>query len=162
MASDIQIDKLDKQILTFLIDDARMPYTEIAKKLVVSPGTIHVRVKKLEQKGIIKGASLVVDYVKMGYTFTAYVGLHIDKASDSEHIIKKLKDIPEVTVAHLATGQFGIFCKIRAKSTQHAKDIIIQINNINGIIRTETMISLEESINSKQRLFHSMFELDQQ
>ena len=160
MASDYQIDKLDKQILSFLIQDARMPYTEIAKKLIVSPGTIHVRVKKLEQKGIIKGASLVIDYVKMGYTFTAYIGLFLDKTSDTDHVIEKLIGIPEVTVAHIATGQFGIFCKIRAKNTQDAKDIILTINQIDGVIRTESMISLEESINSKDRLFKSIFNIE--
>lgn len=160
MAIDYQIDKLDKQILTYLIQDARMPYTEIAKKLIVSPGTIHVRVKKLEQKGIIKGASLVIDYVKMGYTFTAYIGLFLDRSSDTDIVINNLKAIPEVTVAHLATGQFGIFCKIRAKDTQHAKKIILKINQIEGVIRSESMISLEESINSKDRLFRSIFNIE--
>lgn len=160
MAIDYQIDKLDKQILTYLIQDARMPYTEIAKKLIVSPGTIHVRVKKLEQKGIIKGASLVIDYVKMGYTFTAYIGLFLDRSSDTDIVITNLKAIPEVTVAHLATGQFGIFCKIRAKDTQHAKKIILKINQIEGVIRSESMISLEESINSKDRLFRSIFNIE--
>lgn len=156
---DYKIDKLDRQILAYLIEDARLPFTEIAKKLIVSPGTIHVRVKKMESAGIIKGASLKVDYEKLGYDFTAYVGAYVDQTSDAPSIMEKLKDIPEVTVAHVATGQFSIFCKIRSKDTSHAKQVIFQINAIEGILRTETMISLEESINDKERLFRKIFEL---
>jgi Lrp/AsnC family transcriptional regulator for asnA, asnC and gidA len=60
-------------------------------------------------------------------------------------------------VAHITTGKFNIFCKIRAKNTTHAKDIIFKIDDIEGVYRTETMISLEESINDKKRLMHSIF-----
>lgn len=152
-----QLDKLDRQILAFLIEDARMAFTEIAKKLIVSPGTVHVRVKKMEKNGIIKGASLKVDYEAVGYDFTAYVGVHVAQTKSSPGIINKLRHIPEVTVAHIATGQFSIFCKIRCKDATHAKDVIFRINEIENVRRTETMISLEESINDKERLFRSIF-----
>lgn len=157
---DYKLDKLDREILAYLIEDARMPFTEIAKKLIVSPGTVHVRVKKMEQHGIIKGASLKVDYTAVGYDFTAYVGLFIDKTSHSREIIDKLRHIPEITVGHIATGQFSIFCKIRCKDATHAKEVIFEINEIEAVQRTETMISLEESINDKERLFKSIFDLD--
>ncbi|MBQ0787978.1 MAG: Lrp/AsnC ligand binding domain-containing protein, partial [Oceanihabitans sp.] len=66
-------------------------------------------------------------------------------------------EIPNVTVAHITTGKFNIFCKIRAKNTENAKDIIFKLDDIDGIYRTESMISLEESINDKKRLMHSIF-----
>ena len=72
-------------------------------------------------------------------------------------MLDELNKIPYVTVAHITTGKFNIFCKIRAKSTTHAKEIIFKIDDIEGIYRTETMISLEESINDKKRLMHSIF-----
>lgn len=152
-----ELDKLDREILAFLIEDARTPFTEIAKKLMVSPGTIHVRVKKMEKAGIIKGASLKVDYTAVGYDFTAYVGIHTSRTNDVVQVMNKLREIPEVTVAHIATGQFSIFCKIRCKDATHAKDILFKINDIEGVLRSETMISLEESINDKERLFKSIF-----
>jgi Lrp/AsnC family transcriptional regulator for asnA, asnC and gidA len=154
-----ELDQTDKKILTYLIQDARMPFTEIAKHLNVSPGTVHGRVKKMERRGIITGATLSVNYDVVGYGFTAYVGLILGRTIDSEKIIKALAGIPEVTVAHIATGQFSIFCKIRCKDARHAKDIIFKINSIQGLMRTETMISLEESINDKARLFRSIFEI---
>ena len=152
------IDKTDKLILACLIENARMPYTEIAKKLNVSAGTIHGRVKKLEKRKIITGATLKINYETVGYTFTAYVGVILGRTIKSEKIIKKITLIPEVTVASVISGQYGILCKVRCKNTKHAKNIIYKINNINGVLRTESMISLEESINDKERLFKSIFE----
>ena len=111
MPTNYNIDKVDRQILTFLIEDARTPFTEIAKKLNISPGTVHGRVKKMEQRRIITGATLSINYDVVGYGFTAYVGLILGRTIDSEKIIKALKDIPEITVAHIATGKFSIFCK---------------------------------------------------
>lgn len=153
-----KLDNIDHQILDMLIDNSRVPFTDIAKKHNVSAGTIHVRVKKMEDAGIITGSSLTVDYKKLGYTFIAYVGIYLNKTSQTKFVLERLKTIPNVTVAHITTGKFNIFCKIRAKSTTHAKDIIYQIDDIEGVLRTETMISLEESINDKKRLMHDIFD----
>jgi Lrp/AsnC family transcriptional regulator for asnA, asnC and gidA len=153
-----KLDEIDHQILDMLIENARTPFTDIAKKLLVSAGTIHVRVKKMEDEGVIKGSTLTVDYDKMNYSFIAYIGLFIEKSSYTQRIIGDLHKIPEVTVAHLTTGKFAVFCKIRAKDTKHAKNIIFEIDNINGVLRTETSISLEEVINDKKRLMHAIFD----
>ena len=156
MAENLKIDNVDKQILRYLTKDARKPYTEIAKELLVSPGTIHVRVKKLEQMGIIKGTSLSIDYGRMGYSFIAYIGLYLNRSSRALDVIEALKSVPEITVAHLATGKFGIFCKMRCKDALHAKQVIFEINDIEGVVNTETMISLEECINSNAGLMNSI------
>ncbi len=153
------IDNVDLQILNLLIEDARIPYTEIAKKIGVSAGTVHVRVKKLEKKNYIQGASLVVNYEALGYSLTAYIGIIVGRTKDSEKILEGLEKIPEVTVANVTSGQFGALCKIRCRDTAHAKDVIYKINDVPGIVRTESMISLEETINDKERLFKSIFNL---
>lgn len=111
----------------------------------------------MEEAGIITGSSLQVDYQKLGYSFIAYVGVFIFKTSQTQFVLERISEIPFVTVAHVTTGKFNIFCKIRAKDTSHAKDIIYQIDDIEGVSRTETMISMEESINDKKRLLHSIF-----
>jgi len=147
--SKVLLDNIDKQIIDMLIENARTPFTEIAKKLDISAGTVHVRVKKLEQAGIIKGASLIIDYDKLGYSFIAYIGVYLDKTSKTRFVLERMREIPYITVAHITTGKYNIFCKVRARDTKHAKDVIFQIDDIDGIVRTETMISLEESINDK-------------
>ena len=153
----IKLDEIDHQILDLLIDNTRTAFTDIAKKLLISAGTVHVRVKKMEDAGIIKGSSLTLDYKKLGYTFIAYIGIFLEKTHQTKFVLQKLESIPFVTVAHITTGKFNIFCKVRARSTDHAKEIIFLIDDIEGVSRTETMISLEESINDKKRLMHRIF-----
>lgn len=153
----IKLDDIDKQILDMLIDNTRVPFTDIAKKLLISAGTVHVRVKKMEDSGIIKGSSLTLDYKKLGFSFIAYVGVYLQNTSQTQFVLERINDIPNVTVAHITTGKFNIFCKIRARDTTHAKEIIFRLDDIEGVYRTETMISLEESINDKKRLMHSIF-----
>ena len=156
--SKIKLDEIDHQILDILIENARTPFTDIAKKLLVSAGTIHVRVKKMEDLGIIKGSSLTLDYKMLGYNFIAYVGILIDRSRRTYEIIQELEKKPYVTVAHITTGKYNIFCKIRAKGTEHAREIIFSIDDVDGVLRTETMISLEESINDKKRLMKNIFQ----
>lgn len=153
----IKLDEIDHQILDMLIDNTRIPFTDIAKKLLISAGTVHVRVKKMEEAGIIRGSSLTLDYKKLGYSFIAYVGVYLNNTSQTKFVLERINEIPYVTVAHITTGKFNIFCKIRARSTEHAKEVIFMLDDIEGVYRTETMISLEESINDKKRLMHSIF-----
>ena len=152
-----KLDEIDHQILDMLIDNTRIPFTDIAKKLLISAGTVHVRVKKMEEAGIIKGSSLTLDYKKLGYSFIAYVGVFLQNTSQTKFVLERINQIPYVTVAHITTGKFNIFCKIRAQDTMHAKEIIFMLDDIDGVYRTETMISLEESINDKKRLMHKIF-----
>ncbi|MDA7711408.1 winged helix-turn-helix transcriptional regulator [Flavobacteriaceae bacterium] len=151
------LDDVDQQILDILIDNTRIPFTDISKRLLISAGTVHVRVKKMEEAGIIRGSSLNLDYNKLGYSFIAYVGIFLERTSKTVEVIEALNEIPYVTVAHITTGKFNIFCKVRARDTLHAKEIIFTIDDIDGISRTETMISMEESINDKKRLMHRIF-----
>lgn len=157
MKSNYQIDEVDKQILHFLIENTRTPFTEIAKQMNVSAGTIHVRVKKMEEAGIIKGTTLIVDYARMGYDFIAYVGILLTKSNKTAAVVEKLKEIPNVTVASVVSGKYNIFCKIRARDTSDAKDVIYRIDEIDAVLRTESMITLDEDINDKTRLLNSIF-----
>lgn len=152
-----KLDKTDHKILDMLIENSRVPFTDIAKILEMSAGTVHVRVRKMEDAGLITGSSLTIDYQKLGYSFIAFVGIFLQKTSQTQFVLERIIEIPYVTVVNVTTGKFNLFCKIRAKDTDQAKDIIYQIDDIEGVTRTETMISLEESINDKTRLMHSIF-----
>lgn len=143
-----ELDQLDKQILAKLVEDGKLPYTEIAKTLFVSSGTIHVRMKKLEQAGIVQGSSLRLDYHKLGYDITAFLGIYLDKSSLYDEVAEQLKQIPEIVEANYTTGLYSIFAKIICKDTNHLRLILHdKIQKIAGIQRTETFISLEQSIN---------------
>ncbi len=152
----IRLDEVDKQILDILIDNARTPYTDIAKSLIISPGTVHVRVKKMEDAGVIKGSSLVLNYDKLGYPFIAHVGVFVTNTKEISRVLKEINDIPFVTVSSIVSGSFNIFCKIRAIDSKHARELIFQIENVEGVYRSETMITLEECLNDKKRLMHTI------
>ena len=147
MKKENEIDKLDKQILSTLMQNAKRPYTDIAQELFVSGGTIHVRMKKLEDSGIVKGYSLEVDHHKLGFDVCAFLGIYLDKSSLYEEVAEELKKIPEIVAAHYTTGLYNIFAKIICRDTKHLREVLHdKIQNISGIQRTETFISLEESI----------------
>ncbi len=127
--------------------NAKMAYTEIAKKLFVSGGTIHVRMKKLEDSGIVKGYSLSVDHTRLGYDICAFLGIYLDKSSLYDEVARHLEQIPEVVDAHYTTGLYNIFARIICRDTNHLRDVLHdKIQKIPGIQRTETIISLHESI----------------
>ncbi|MEZ4826854.1 MAG: Lrp/AsnC ligand binding domain-containing protein [Bacteroidia bacterium] len=147
MATNLEIDKLDLQILSMLMTDAQTPYTEIAKQLDVSGGTVHVRMKKLVTLGIVKGSHLEVDAGKLGFDICAFVGMFLEDASMYNHIAKQLESIPEITEIHYTTGRYSIFLKIVSKNTRELRNILNdKVQKISGIQRTETFISLEESL----------------
>lgn len=146
-ASNLEIDNVDVDILSILIENANTPYTDIAKKLVVSAGTIHVRMKKMEKLGIVKNATLVIDPIKLGFDLTAFLGIYLEKGSVYKDVIKELKKIPEVVEAYYTTGAYSIFAKIVCRNTEHLRFVLNDnIQAIDGIQSTETFISLEESI----------------
>ena len=142
------IDEVDRQILSILMNDAKTPFTDIAKIIHVSGGTVHVRMRKMEQLGIVTGASLTIDYTKLGYDISAFLGIYLDKSSLYDEVADELKKIPEIVEAHYTTGLYSIFAKIICRDTSHLKEVLHdKIQKIGGIQRTETFITLQESIN---------------
>ena len=143
----LDIDELDLKILEVLMEDAKTPYTEIGKKLFVSGGTIHVRMKKLQDQGIVKGAYLNIDHVLLGYDLSAFLGIYLKESSMYTSVISQLKEISEIVSAHYTTGVYSIFARVICKDTDHLRKVLSEkIQKISGIQRTETFISLEESI----------------
>ncbi|MCR4943878.1 MAG: Lrp/AsnC ligand binding domain-containing protein [Clostridium sp.] len=143
----LQLDELDLQILDLLIKDCRTPYLEIARICHVSGGTIHVRMKKMEDLGIIKGSRILLDLEKLGYDVCCFVGIYVDKASSYNPVLDELKKIDEVVELHLTTGDYSMFAKVISKSISDLQNVLLEkINNIEGIQRTYTFISLSQPI----------------
>ncbi len=148
-----EIDKLDKQILDVLMKDATIPFTDIAKELIVSAGTIHVRMKKLQEMGIIKNTHLEIFPAKLGYDICAFLGIYLEKGSEYHDAVSRMKKIPEIVELHYTTGMYSMFAKIICKDTQHLRVVLNEkIQAIKGVQRTETFISLEESIKRQVKI----------
>lgn len=105
------IDQLDQQILRALIQDAKTPYAEMAKQFGVSAATIHVRVEKMRQAGIIEGTKIRVNERKLGYDVCCFIGIILKSAKDYDKVIAKLNEFDEVVEAYYTTGNYSILLK---------------------------------------------------
>lgn len=142
-----ELDDIDLNIISIMLDDAKTSYADIGAKLFISGGTVHVRLKKLTEMGIITGSKLKVDFEKLGYDIKAFLGIYLEKSQYYNDVVIELKKIPEVISAHYTTGNYSIFATIICRDTNHLREILSGgIQKIEGIQRTETFISLEESI----------------
>lgn len=141
------LDDLDRQLLALLMENAKRPYTDLAKQLFVSGGTIHVRMNKLIETGVVKGQTLVIDPAALGYDITSFLGVYLQQSSLYEEVSANLRKIPEIVAAHYTTGVYSIFIKVICRDTDHLRKVLQQIQEVDGIQRTETFLALEESIN---------------
>lgn len=153
MATKLNIDKLDLQIIQEMLDNADTPYAELGKKLFVSGGTIHVRIKKLEELGIVKGKRLKVNLKQLGYDITAFVGIFLEKSSMYDLVAAELQKIPEIVRLNYTTGNYSMYIEVVCKDIYQLRGVLHdKLQKIKGIERTETLISLEESFNRSLRV----------
>jgi len=146
MESNLQIDSLDKKILSMITHNARIPFLEVARECKVSGAAIHQRIQRLMNMGVIKGSEFIINPSKVGYHTCAFMGIFLKKASLFDKVVKMLEEIPEVVECHYTTGEYAMFIKIFARSNEHLKRILHdRLQNIPGISSTETIISLDES-----------------
>lgn len=144
---DLNLDKLDLNIIQQLMHDASLSYAEIGKKLFVSAGTIHVRIKKLQEAGVISGMKYQVDLKKLGYDVIAFIGIYLEKSSLYDTVAKDLKKIPQIVRMNYTTGNYSIFVEVVCKDINQLRYILHdELQKIKGIERTETILSLEESL----------------
>lgn len=148
MAAKLNLDKLDLQIIQIMMADAGISYADLGKQLFVSGGTIHVRIKKLQEIGIVKGTKLNVDLKLLGYDITAFVGIFLEKSSLYDQVAEDLKKIPEIIRLNYTTGNYSMFLEVVAKDINQLRFVLHdELQKIKGIERTETFISLDESFN---------------
>lgn len=140
-----KLDSLDISILNSLSADARTPFTEIAKDLNVSSGTIHVRIRKMESMGIIATSRLCINYRALNIEVIAYVFLRMRPQAVLTSIITKLKSIPEVVLAELTTGSNQLVAKLMCTTRQRYNEIITTVfPTIEGILVDQHAIVLDE------------------
>lgn len=148
MSDTLPIDDLDRKILDIITNNARIPYLEVARECGVSGAAIHQRVQRLMRIGVIKGSEFKVDPVLVGFKTCAYIGIFLEHPGHFREVVEEFKNIPEIIECHYTTGNYSLFIKVYTLDNEHLKNILTEkIQNIPGIVRTETLISLEESIN---------------
>jgi Lrp/AsnC family transcriptional regulator for asnA, asnC and gidA len=147
MSAKLNLDKLDLQIIQEMMEDAEISYADLGKKLFVSGGTIHVRIKKLEELNVVKGKRLSVDLKLLGYDVIAFIGIYLEKSSLYDSVARELKKVTQIVRLNYTTGNYSMFAEIVCKDIQQLRFVLHdELQKIKGIERTETFISLEESL----------------
>jgi len=150
MGNKLNFDKLDSQIINVMMNDAEISYAELGKKLFVSAGTIHVRIKKLQELNIITGTRMTINTKLLGYDCTAFVGIYLEKSSLYDVVATELEKIPEIIRLNYITGSYSMFIEIICTDISQLRKVLHDdLQNIKGIERTETFISLQEGFNRR-------------
>lgn len=143
MDANLQVDSLDRKILSILTKNARIPFLEVARECNVSGAAIHQRVQRLIRLGVISGSQFNLNPKKLGFNTCAFVGIFLDNAALFNDVSMKLVNIPEITQCHYITGQYSLFVEVYAHDNDHLRKVLAdKIQSIKGISRTETFISL--------------------
>ena len=143
-----KIDKLDKKILNIVMNNARIPSKDVAVECGVSRAAIHQRIQRLIEMKVITGSGYYVNPKVLGYNTCTYIGVSLEKGSMYREVVKKFEDIPEVVECHYTTGPYSMLIKVYAQDNQHLMRLLNdKIQQIPGVTETETLISLEQSMN---------------
>ena len=142
-----KIDNLDKKILNILSKNARIPFKDVAAECGVSRAAIHQQVQHLIDNGTITGSGFDVNPKSLGYSTCTYVGLNLERGSMYKKVVEKLINIPEIIECHFTTGPYTMLLKLYAQDNEQLMDLLNnKLQTIPGVVSTETLISLEQSI----------------
>ena len=144
-----ELDELDEKILRMIVNNARIPFLEVARECDVSGAAIHQRVQKLTNLGVIKGSEFVIDPEKIGYETCAFVGIFLTSPSTFDYVVKEMEKIPEVVECYYTTGQYDLMIKVYAKNNKDLLRIIHSELQPLGLSRTETLISFKDAFRKK-------------
>ena len=143
-----KIDNLDKKILNIIMNNARIPSKDVAVECGVSRAAIHQRIQRLIEMKVITGSGYYVNPKVLGYNTCTYIGVSLEKGSMYREVVKQFEDIPEVVECHYTTGPYSMLIKVYAQDNQHLMRLLNdKIQHIPGVTETETLISLEQSLN---------------
>lgn len=142
-----KIDALDKKILCILSKNARMPFKDVAAECNVSRAAIHQRVQKLIDEGVILGSSFNINPKSLGYSTCTYVGITLERGNMYRKVVERIAMIPEIVECHYTTGSYTMLIKLYARDNEQLMSLLNdKLQAIPGVISTETLISLEQSI----------------
>ena len=147
-----ELDTIDKEIIYMLMDNVKTPLIHISKNVGISTTAVHQRIKKLETAGIIDNTVSFINPRKIGYKVVSYIGVFLDQPSHYHDAIKALKEINEIVEAHYTTGNYTIFLKVLCRDNDHLMEILNKLQKLKGVTRTETFISLEQSISRQLKV----------
>lgn len=131
----------DRQLLALLRDNARMPVTELARKLRLSRATVQNRIAKLEESGVIAGFTVRVKPEAEAHRIRAWMGIAVE-GNTAPQVLQALRGEPAVHTLHTTNGRWDIVAELRADNLELFDRVLGWVRRIEGIASTETSILL--------------------
>ena len=142
-----KVDKLDRKILSILSKNARIAFKDVAEQCGVSRAAIHQRVERLKEDGVITGSGFSINPKSIGYGTCTYVGISLERGSMYKNVVKKLQNIPEIVECHFTTVPYTMMVKAYVRDNEQLMKLLNDtLQSIDGVVSTETLISLDQSI----------------
>ena len=142
-----KIDKLDRKILNIIMRNARIPSKDVAIECGVSRAAIHQRIQRLTELNVITGSGYTVNPKVLGYSTCTYIGVTLERGAMYRDVVPEFEKIPEIVECHFTTGPYTMLIKLYARDNEHLMDLLnTRIQMIPGVVGTETLISLDKSI----------------
>lgn len=131
-----QLDEIDRRILSFLVNNARMPFLEIASECNISGAAVHQRFKRMKSMGIVTGSRMIIKPSSIGLNVCAFISVSLSE--DNKYL--------EVVECHFITGKAALFLKAYCFDNEHLMNMLINtIQHIPYVQATNTMISLDQA-----------------
>lgn len=147
MGNEILVDETDKKILKIITRNARIPFKDVAILCGISRTSVHQRVQRMTDIGVIKSSGFQVNPKNLGYQMCVYVGITLERGSMYNNVVSELEKISEIVESQYTLGAYSILIKLYAKDSEHLMDLLNgQIQEIEGVVNTETLISLDQRI----------------
>jgi Lrp/AsnC family transcriptional regulator for asnA, asnC and gidA len=142
-----KIDKLDRKILEIITKNARIPFKDVAEVCNVSRAAVHQRVQKMIEMKVIVGSGYHINPNILGYNTCTYIGVKLERGSMYKDVVPEFEKISEIVECHFTTGPYTMLIKLYARDNEHFMELLNgRIQEIPGVISTETLISLRQSI----------------
>lgn len=137
-----ELDDLDRRLLGALQRNARSTYAELADEVGLRTSTVHERVKRLENRGYVRGYSAQLDGKRLGLELVAFIGCYTTPDCSYESFVATLSAMPEICEIHSVAGEESFVLKVMTRSTVHLDELLSRLKSVPGMARTKTTIVL--------------------
>ena len=136
------MDELNRKIITRLAEDARVPLAQIAKELGVATATVHQRVRRMREDGMLRGNRVILDWEQAGLPLVAMISLGAGTTGSMSELAEQLATIPYLQGCYAVTGEFDLMVIVRARSSEHLGELLEEMRQIApGASRTTVVLN---------------------
>jgi Lrp/AsnC family transcriptional regulator, leucine-responsive regulatory protein len=134
------VEDLDQRILTLLAEDGRMSYTDLGKATGLSTSAVHQRVKRLEQRGLIKGYGATIDYEQVGKPLTAFISIRPMDPAQPDDAPERLSSITEIESCWSVAGDESYILKVRVRTPTDIEDLLARVRAAANVSTRTTIV----------------------